>query len=284
MSRMLNLVALAASLVLPAIPLFADGPAQGESDVPVRAADAPAAPATPAASAVPTSANEARPLFPAGFKAPNPGGGAATIKPTQAPAETTGVGTLTAMAVPLAVVVGVILVAAMIFKRAIKSGGSLAAAIGAGGRAPAGLLEVLGRYPIARGQTLVLLKVDQRVLLLSQTQATRGHCGGFATLSEITDPGDVASILAKVGESEASGPASRFNAMLADADGQHEGARPKGLRRLAAMINPQPISWQEPEPPSPTELDRPEAPAPTMRFTGVDTLRSRLAAMKGGDR
>ncbi len=276
MSRMLNLVALVASLLLTAVPLRAGGPPQGES---VNPEASPLPPATPQAP----SAADARPLFPADFKAPA-SGGAAAPKPSQAPAETTGIGALTATAVPLAVVVGVIIIAAVLFKRAVKSGGSLAAAIGAGGRAPAGLLEVLGRYPIARGQTLVLLKVDQRVLLLSQSQATRGHCGGFTTLSEITDPGDVASILAKVGESEASGPASRFNAMLADADGHHDTARPRGLRRLAAMINPQPVSWQEPEPPAPTDMDGPQTPAPTMRFTGVDTLRSRLAAMKGGAR
>ncbi|MDP1662179.1 MAG: flagellar biosynthetic protein FliO [Phycisphaerales bacterium] len=274
---MLNLVALAASLLLPAMPLLADGQPQADGAAPATS------PAPAPNSAVPP-AEDSRPLFPAGFKAPAPGGGAATAKPAQTPAETTGIGTITATAVPLAVVIGVIIVAAMLFKRAVKSGGSLAAAIGAGGRAPAGLLEVLGRYPIARGQTLVLLKVDQRVLLLSQSQATRGHCGGFTTLSEITDPCDVASILAKVGESEASGPASRFNALLADADGHHDAARPRGLRRLAGLINPQPVSWQEPEPPAPTELEGPESPAPTMRFTGVDTLRSRLAAMKGGAR
>ncbi|HYD00595.1 MAG TPA: flagellar biosynthetic protein FliO [Phycisphaerales bacterium] len=274
MSRMLKLVALAAVLAFPAL-----------ADVPQPAGDGapgstPVAPAAPAASAL---IKESKPLFPAGYRAPQ--GGAP--KPQQRTAETGGTGALTAMAVPLAVVVGVILIASLLFKRAVKSGGSLASAIGAGGRAPAGLLEVLGRYPVARGQTLVLLKLDQRVLLLSQTQATRGHAGGFATLSEITDPVDVASILAKVGESEATGPASRFNALLAEANGEHDPLpRPTGFRRLAAMINPQPVSWQEPEPPAPTQPEGPEATAPTMRFTGVDSLRSRIAAMKnaGGER
>ena len=283
MSRMLNLVALAAVFALPAHTLCADGPpVEPKAEAPAPAAQPAQTPATPSA-VKPITGNEAKPLFPPGFKAPDAGG----TKPQQKPAETSGFGTLTATAVPLAVVIGVIFIASLLFKRAIKSGGSLAAAIGAGGRAPAGLLEVLGRYPVARGQTLVLLKLDQRVLLLSQTQAARGHPGGFTTLSEITDPADVASILSKVGESEATGPASRFNAMLADANGDHETPRVSGFRRLASMVNPQPVSWQEPEPPAPTQPEAVETPAPTMRFTGVDSLRSRLSAMKsanGGDR
>ncbi|HZW06299.1 MAG TPA: flagellar biosynthetic protein FliO [Phycisphaerales bacterium] len=276
---MLKLVALAAVLAFPAL---ADGPRPEGDAAPAATPAASPPPSTSPTPASPALINDAKPLFPVGFKAPQ-----AAPKPQQRPAETGGAGALTAMAVPLAVVVGVILIASLLFKRAVKSGGSLASAIGAGGRAPAGLLEVLGRYPVARGQTLVLLKLDQRVLLLSQTQATRGHAGGFATLSEITDPVDVASILSKVGETEATGPASRFNAMLADANGEHDPLpRPTGFRRLAAMINPQPVSWQEPEPPAPTQPEGPEATAPTMRFTGVDSLRSRIAAMKnaGGER
>jgi flagellar biogenesis protein FliO len=282
---MLKLVALAAVFALP-LPLIAEGPDPSADAPATTPTTAPAAspPATPAVSPTRTaSPNDSKPLFPAGFKAPDPG----APKAPQKPADTTGFGALTATAVPLAIVIGVILIASFLFRRAVKSGGSLAASLGGGGRAPAGLLEVLGRYPIARGQTLVLLKVDQRVLLLSQTSSSRGNAGGFTTLSEITDPSDVASILAKVGESEATGPASRFNALLADANGEHETPRSTGFRRLASMINPQPVSWQEPEPPSPTQPDATEPTAPTMRFTGVDSLRSRIAAMKttvGGER
>jgi hypothetical protein len=278
MSRTLTIAALAAALALtPAAPLRAagvDGAPPGDQPAPQAGAPAPAAahPATPA--------DDSKPLFPASFK-PTPAG--AQQKPSPRPAETTGLGAVTATAIPLAVVIAVILLAAVVFKRAVKSGGSLAAAIGAGGRAPAGLLEVLGRYPVASGQTLVLLKLDQRVLLLSQTQRSRGHAGGFTTLSEITDPCEVASILTKVSETEGTGPASKFNALLADADGRHEPLpRPRGMARFTSMLGQQPVSWQEPEPPAPTQMETPETPAPTMRFTGVDSLRSRLAAMKSG--
>lgn len=262
---MLQLVALSAALAAPVARASSrDGSAR----------EGPPAPRLPA------SQSDALPLFPAGYKPPQAGGAA---KPAPRAPDTGGVGALTTTAIPLGVVLGLIVIAAFIFKRAVRGGSSLAAAIGAGGRAPAGLLEVLGRYPVARGQTLVLLKLDQRVLLLSQCQPTRGNPGGFTTLSEITDPVDVASILTKVSETESTGPAARFNAMLADAHADHEPARrARGIRRLAEMINPQPVSWQEPEPPAPTQPEFPETPAPTMRFTGVDSLRSRLAAMKGG--
>lgn len=80
--------------------------------------------------------------------------------------------------------------------------------LGPGGRAPSGLLEVLGRYPVARGQTLVLLRLDRRVLLVSQ------GTGGFAPLCEITDPDDVASILVKARDDDGESQAARFNELL----------------------------------------------------------------------
>lgn len=283
MSRTLTIAALAAALALtPAAPLraaaFDAGPPPEQSGAQPPAVEA-GTPPSPATTQPAPARDDAKPLFPASFK-PTPAG-AAPQKQAPRPAETTGLGAVTATAIPLAIVIGVILIAAMLFKRAVKSGGSLAAAIGAGGRAPAGLLEVLGRYPVASGQTLVLLKLDQRVLLLSQTQRNRGTAGGFTTLSEITDPCEVASILTKVSETEGTGPASKFNALLADADGRHEPLpRQRGFARITSMLGQQPVSWQEPEPPAPTQIETPETPAPTMRFTGVDSLRSRLAAMK----
>jgi len=69
-------------------------------------------------------------------------------------------------------------------------------------------MEVLARYPVARGTTLVLLKVDRRVLVLCQTQE------GFTTLSEIADPDDVASILIKTRDDEESSLAAKFSSML----------------------------------------------------------------------
>ena len=89
-----------------------------------------------------------------------------------------------------------------------KRGAGLTASLGAGGRAPSGVLSVLGRYPIGRGVTLVLLQLDRRVLLLSQSST------GFQTLCELTDAEDVASIVRKTADDEGVSLSKRFSAML----------------------------------------------------------------------
>lgn len=86
--------------------------------------------------------------------------------------------------------------------------GGLAMQMGAGGRAPSGVLEVLGRYPVARGQTLVLLRVDRRVLLLGQTSS------GFSTLAEFADAEEVASLLIKTRDEDGDSLAERFHGLL----------------------------------------------------------------------
>lgn len=96
--------------------------------------------------------------------------------------------------------------------------GSLSAAFGAGGRAPAGILEVMGRYPLAHGLTLVLLKLDRRVLLLSQTRS--GRLGGYslATICELDSPEDVASILLKVRDAENESLTRKFASVFRSLD------------------------------------------------------------------
>jgi len=122
----------------------------------------------------------------------------------------------------LLVVLGLIFGLAVVAKKVAGKSGSLAAALGAGGKAPAGLLEVLGRYPLSRGQTLILLKVDRRVLLLSQTTPRiRGGVGTLTTLCEMRDAEDVASILMKAEEHEGGGSNARFGALLKQFDRTH---------------------------------------------------------------
>ncbi|MCL4198579.1 MAG: flagellar biosynthetic protein FliO [Phycisphaerales bacterium] len=84
----------------------------------------------------------------------------------------------------LALVLGLI---AALRSAVLRFGGPLAKA-----RAPSGIVEVLGRFPLSRGQTLLLLKVDRRILLLSQSG------GSLSTLSEITDAEQVASLLQRL--------------------------------------------------------------------------------------
>lgn len=107
-----------------------------------------------------------------------------------------------------------LLVVALIFgirwgiQRLSRRASGLAWQVGPGGRAPSGVLEVLGRYPVSRGQTLVLLKMDRRVLLLGQSSS------GFQTLAEVTDPDEVASLLIKTRDEEGASLAARFTEML----------------------------------------------------------------------
>lgn len=108
----------------------------------------------------------------------------------------------------LAGVLVVVFVLRSLVRRGASLGGGLRSQLGAGGRAPSGLLYVLGRYPIARGQTLVLLKLDRRILLVCQ------GADGFRMLSEITDEEEVASILVKARDEEGEGLSQRFGQLL----------------------------------------------------------------------
>ncbi|TDJ55052.1 MAG: hypothetical protein E2O40_06405 [Planctomycetota bacterium] len=104
---------------------------------------------------------------------------------------------------PLLGVVALMIVIGVVVRRV---GGPLAR----GGR-PSGVLEVLGRYPIARGQQLVLLRLVSRVVLLHQSRS------GLSTLSEVTDADEVAALLARVEAATRSGPPGRFKGLLAGA-------------------------------------------------------------------
>jgi len=114
-----------------------------------------------------------------------------------------------------------------------RSGGGLTSALGPGGRAPSGVMSVLGRYPVGKGATLVLLQLDRRVLLLSQTGT------GFSTLCELTDPDDVASIVRKTADDEGSSLSKKFSSMLrrfeSDPAMSDEGDWPVTPRRAMAL-------------------------------------------------
>lgn len=155
----------------------------------------------------------------------------------------------------LLVVVAIIVVAKVVVAGAARARGGLAMAIGPGGRAPSGILEVLGRYPIARGQTLILLKVDRRILLVAQCTGLRGGVPALSTLCEITEPEDVASLLIKTREADGESMAERFQSML-----HRLGRAPEGA---PASI-----------------VEEVEAPEPG-RGSRLSSLRSRLAQLSG---
>ena len=97
-------------------------------------------------------------------------------------------------------------------------------------RSPAGVLEVLGRYPIGSGLTLMLLKVDRRILLLSQNGGgmlpmRRGGSSSLSTLCEIDDAEEVASILTKTRDAEGESIAAKFRELMSSySSGKHDEA------------------------------------------------------------
>jgi len=123
----------------------------------------------------------------------------------------------------LAVVLALAMGSALLVRWLAKLRGGLASELGAGGRAPSGVLEVLGRYPVGRGQSLVLLRLDKRVLLLSQSVGGRRSSGGFETLCEVDDPEQVASLLMQTRDAEGESLSERFNSALRRHSDAHGG-------------------------------------------------------------
>jgi len=122
----------------------------------------------------------------------------------------------------MAIVIGLMLGLWAIFKRwALNHGGFGALSTGRN-RAPAGLLEILGRYPVSRGQTLMLLKLDRRVLLVSQSSSARST--SMTTLCEMTDPEEVASILLRAADADGRSMASRFSHLISGFETAHDEA------------------------------------------------------------
>lgn len=88
-------------------------------------------------------------------------------------------------------------------------------------RAPSGLIEVLGRYPMAGGPTLLLLRADRRVLLLAQGRASRLGGATLATLAEFGDVDEVASILAQARDARDESISARFGSLLSAFSAEH---------------------------------------------------------------
>ncbi|HBS29552.1 MAG TPA: hypothetical protein DEB06_08910, partial [Phycisphaerales bacterium] len=142
--------------------------------------------------------------------------------------------------VALGAVVTLILALRWGVQRAARRTSGLAAQLGAGGRAPSGVLEVLGRFPVARGQTLVLLRMDRRVLLLAQTPA------GMSTLAEVADPEDVASLITKTRDEEGASAAAAFNAILRGLERDPDSALTQAPLREPERVAGEPESAEDP--------------------------------------
>lgn len=137
----------------------------------------------------------------------------------------------------LGFVLAVIILVFKAIRRGARARGGLMAAAGPGGRAPSGVLSVLGRYPLARGQTLLLLKLERRVLLVAQTAGSRTG-PALATLTEVDDPEAVAAIAARC-EEQGEG-AARFSVSLEQFEAEHaavDGRAGTQARSLRERLN-----------------------------------------------
>ncbi len=188
----------------------------------------------------------------------------------------------------LAGVLMLIFALAHVYKRIARTKGGLSGQIGAGGRAPAGLVEVLGRYPISSGMTLVVLRFDCKVLLLSHAGGGRGGRKGFGgagsmqTLCEVGDAEDVASILGKVRDESGDSIAASFERTLQEAGNATDQEIAK------AMYQPSPgVHVQKPRRIAPgfvtnDEGDRLELTSLNDSPAASQVLRRRLGAMRRG--
>jgi hypothetical protein len=119
--------------------------------------------------------------------------------------------------IALAGVVGLAFVVSAAVKVAARKRGGVALAMGPAGRAPSGVVMVLARYPVQRGQILVLLKVGPRVLLTCQSKPSRFTAASMTTLAEFTDPDQVAELVRLTslhGGEAAAAHAGGFDAIL----------------------------------------------------------------------
>ena len=114
---------------------------------------------------------------------------------------------------PTALSLGATLLVIVLARSAIKRfGGKLP-----GARRPQGVVEVLARYPIARGQQVVLLKVGRRVIVTHQ------GAQGMQALSEFSSESDVADLVARCEAGERAKSPFSFDALLRQSDKSFDG-------------------------------------------------------------
>lgn len=102
-------------------------------------------------------------------------------------------------------------------------------ALAAGSQRPSGVIEVLARYPMGRGQSLLVLKFARRVLLLHQSGAV------CRTLTEMTEANEVAGLLSRLESGARDKDAARFRATLASFESEHDAAAAETSRAGAAL-------------------------------------------------
>jgi len=189
--------------------------------------------APPSAEAIEDVEASARERLPLGAAVVGGGPAERTTESAEAKSASIGLGVWQTIGCTGAVI-ALILAGRWVLVRSVRSpigSSSVRSQLGMGGRAPSGLLFVLGRYPVSRGQSLVLIQLDRRVLLLSQSSS------GFQTLAELRDPEEVASIIAKARDEEGESLSAKFSSLMRTFDRKHvESERTESLRSVVRSV------------------------------------------------
>ena len=106
----------------------------------------------------------------------------------------------------LAVVLALLWVMRSLVRRSSGKQGGLSTT---GGRSPSGVASILARYPIGRGQQVLLLGVGQRIIVAHQAAGT------MQTLSEITDPDEVLALRIQINGTDRAEADGGFAAKIA---------------------------------------------------------------------
>lgn len=114
----------------------------------------------------------------------------------------------TGQVVPTALALAGTIAAIFLAKQLVKRFGNRLG----GGKRPSGVVEVLARYPFARGHHIVLIKVGRRVLVTHQSAQ------GITTLSEFTSQADVADLIARCEAGARGTEQFSFDSLLRNSD------------------------------------------------------------------
>jgi flagellar biogenesis protein FliO len=191
--------------------------------------------------------------------------------PTAVPASSLG---LSRTFASLVVVVGIAYVGALAWKRFASRRSGLMAALGAGGKAPSGVLEVLARYPVARAQRLVLIRVGRRVVLVCQSSGIKSSSGGMSVITEFTDADEVASLLRSVRHADGTDSVASFKGAIKELDHAPLPDLQAEMRYVSAQGDT--VEWRDER----IQMPAPRATTSESPDPAVGRLRSRLAAMR----
>ena len=117
--------------------------------------------------------------------------------------------------VPTGLALGATLLTIVLARSAVRRFGVRVA----GGRRPQGVVEVLARYPVARGQQVVLLKVGRRVIVAHQ------GAQGMQALSEFAGEDEVADLVARCEAGARAASPFSFDALLRQSGRSFDGQR-----------------------------------------------------------